>query len=403
MQEEHFFYLFGAGASAGSISTYGPFSNLTDILDSSRKHEEKIQVIPTVLELRKRIKLLSNFLNEYKGHLNKKESPLFPVDQFDSELIRIISKLNWLYGKLDHFPNVDELAENLSKNSDQGFLELKAILSIYFILEQVFHGVDSRYKTFITSIIASTKERENLPNCISIFTWNYDYQLEESIIESRNRFNSNLIVELIENRTIKYPDDLDNKKLSDIEFPIVKLNGCTASYQSKVLNKAKVERTKHFSFVSDLVCNCNPLNFPDLRYNSNYLYDRLSNILPRIFNIYQKSTFPINEFIPSIGFSWDEKREKLISWLNSNSKIDYYTNLVCIGYSFPILNFQIDKEILRSPHLKNIYVQCLPNQFDEISSRIRDLLENYDVNIRHINGINNFYIPGSLLNYLRNY
>jgi len=50
------------------------------------------------------------------------------------------------------------------------------------------------------------------------------------------------------------------------------------------------------------------------------------------------------------------------------------THLVVIGYSFPVFNREVDRQILAAPNLKKVYLQDLPKALPGIENRVKALL-----------------------------
>lgn len=228
-------YLLGAGASAGKFSSYS---------DELRFVSEIRDVIPSVYNMKNRLKyLIYEVLPKYdfrgiKSETIGKSQIIGARDSMRNDLI-------WFLKILDREPFVDVLAETLYYTDQSNFRRLQVILSIYLIWEQCNNGVDLRYKTFLTTLLSSLPQKLKLPANIKIFSWNYDYQLEEAFVEKRNLLLTNKYSEYLESIILTRNEIINNK--NDYEgFKIIKLNGSAETIISvetnEITKNAKIGR-----------------------------------------------------------------------------------------------------------------------------------------------------------------
>ncbi|MFT3911690.1 MAG: hypothetical protein QM737_19865 [Ferruginibacter sp.] len=388
---KEFVYLLGAGASAGTASSYGDDSMLSKF--EEEKNENKIkQVIPSVYNMRYRVGIMiEKVSSEIEDVIIKRNENTLLLNDKKKELI---NDLKWFHYMLGREPYVDILAETLYNTSVEEYKKLTNILSLYLIFEQCFNGVDLRYKSFITTLMSASKNGNSLPKGVNILSWNYDYQLEEAMVEKRRIFaNKESIIEKVLGhifiRNSAFFDEV--QKVNKIDFPIIKLNGCSATLIDK-------ENSDTVSYIPQLILTSSPY-----QYKIEEQKKRLEFIYNIILEYYLQLKSEIGEHRPSISFAWDKSKQSLSSTLSKVEFLKTYEVLIVIGYSFPSLNFYIDRVIVSSPFLKNIYVQCLEKDFKSIESRIMNLCKDNKPTITRVNDVNEFFVPFELQEYIMEY
>ena len=78
-----------------------------------------------------------------------------------------------------------------------------------------------------------------------------------------------------------------------------------------------------------------------------------------------------DDYISQIEYAWEmpqERKEQLEAVLAKT------THLVVIGYSFPVFNRKIDRQILANTMLDKVYIQDLPSALPGIENRVKALL-----------------------------
>ncbi len=193
--------------------------------------------------------------------------------------------------------------------------------------------LDPRYDAFLSAVLT---EEFQLPNNISIISWNYDYQIEKAI----NFFMpEKSLIETGKYLGIEYSSGKS-------EFNVIKLNG-TGFYLQGVDN--------------------------ELNYN---LYD--SELHHFLFNSLGKKGS--NNITSGIKFAWEIDADADTNRKRAAAKIEDAEYIVIIGYSFPIFNREIDIKLFEKiDKCKAIYIQDTPervelikNQLDAINPRINE-------------------------------
>ena len=376
--QEQFVYFLGAGASAGSHSTYGRDSLCYegDFTLQSRKVVSMNQVIPTVNRIADRVAVI--------GHKLKTEAnSIARTDAETNLVIQAAKEMDELSYKLLREPYPDILAETFNAINYAEYSKLIKSLTYYFLLEQMYSGVDSRYKVFLTTLIAGST-RFTLPKNIKIFSWNYDYQFEEALIEKRNQAGLQLYI-----NEIVHTHNFDIDKIES-DFSLIKLNGSAAHFLKDT-----------FSVNSpNLLFNMVEVSNPNY-YESNEeertkrRYAQFSQIM-RLYPIIFKHPFE-----SSIRFAWQKKSsDAIISSIGLLKSLYNVKEVVVIGYSFPPLNFRIDTAILsKCSNLQIITVQVDEVNFPAIKKRLLTIFKHIDRNppiISHTPHYEDFYISENL-------
>lgn len=327
-------YLFGAGASA--------------------------QVMPTIKEMRERIKFVRDFIE--KNYIYEDGEELIinehKFKKNDAKLY-LLEGLEKLYEYSSKHSTVDTYAKRLYINNNrQQAAELNFFLALYFNIEQKIVGVDPRYDTFFISTL--NQDGYNFPNNLKFLSWNYDLQMEAAY---RNIVNQ-------DNNFLKF--NYEYKKFKKDEFTSIKLNGsCNFSQHSDLfpLNKG---------ILSDGISS------KDLDFSLGYGYLQLKNKA----KIYDNGRIDIN-------FAW-YRDWSFISKVAEN--YDQTEILVVIGYSFPFFNREVDRKIIRSmENLRKIYIQ--DRRPKDIESRFLSILPDWkerNINIIPVEDVNEFFLPPEL-------
>lgn len=318
MSELNFVYLTGAGASANALPITATF------------HQR-----------------LLDFYHAYK---TSREDLEFQKGAHATEQLRHEPKLlkcvEWLIDQTERHASIDTYAKKLIVRGDrQKLLELKATLSVFFVIEQSRRLVDLRYDSFIASIVKYVPQRPaTFPKNLKILTWNYDMQLEKAFYEYCP--NEDLVIGQI--------------ALAD---NIVRINGVAGTIQSGHIGANYTSVLRPFTI--------------------NTIIDTLD-----MFGKYIESP---SEYQPDINFAWEQPDfyiERIVKPIASIANI-----LVIIGYSFPFFNREIDRLILAlMKNLSKIYVQLPQQSHHDIGERLNALSKNLP-EITYIGDLDRFYIP----------
>ncbi len=268
---------------------------------------------------------------------------------------------------------------------------LKAILSSYIIFEQllkpadlVFYSedtdhsvvpafqvaykpefqellkthIDKRYITFWGEYLTPTGDRLN--DNLKILSWNYDMQFEASYSHIKN-----YSLELAQQNLQIFPSTLRNVDIS--KSCILKLNG-TAGLVGE-------------SGRQDLI-NAFDLREHKLIDNLNYLIDLVKNNYERAFNK------------PIFSFAWEDEPVVRQTRQFAKDVIKDTSILIVIGYSFPTLNRQVDREIFRDiSSLQKVYLQVPKDELPEILDRLDGINPELRDRVIPRHNLDTFYIP----------
>ena len=331
-------YIFGAGASAGgSISD----NNLPLMKDLNGRFSSIFQRVKNTFDAYKK-QVVSN-ANSGQDHR--------------PEIFRVLEELA---KKAEEHETIDTYARKLYIQHNQGELfKLKCALSVYFIFDQIVCNLDKRYDTFFVTLAEpDITNRVVLPDNIEFISWNYDSQVELTLARLLGDAHLDHITNAL--KIIPWPISGKGPRL-------IKLNG-----------------------------SANVFRFADqLQFLSEYYFAPQNETLAtRIAELYiellenrQKGSLPM------LNFAWEmEKQESIDSLVAAKDVMAQSKNIVVIGYSFPIFNRSVDRELLDQLQMNTtIYVQG-PNPQTEIN-RIAPFIEGKHINLVPIADTKQFYIP----------
>jgi len=332
-------YIFGAGASA--------------------------QALPTIKGLPARIKFVAEYLDSsYKFDPEDKiivTKDVIVFKQVAKEFL--LEGLNRLYENSIGHSTIDTYAKKLYINgNNRDVEELVFFLSLYFNLEQKLSGFDSRYETFLISILSSSTY--SFPRNVKFLTWNYDLQMELAYRNLSRTSDSSLDFDRFSN----------NQRIEQSikeEFNSVKINGsCCMSGRMQSMHP----------LIKSLG---NEDSSDDLDFALCYGY------------LHLKERRRIYESQININFAWYQQNQ----FLNVITKLyDQTEILVVIGYSFPFFNRDVDRKLIQGmTSLKKIYIQDLDPE--SIKSRFLSILpdwENIGIQIISVTDISEFFLPPEL-------
>lgn len=311
-------------------------------------------------------------VNEIEGELVKLIDLLSSFPLKDKELKESLSSLINDFRKLKHacldYATIDSYAKKLwLQGNKKEFAQVELLLTIFFILEQIIHKPDIRYKTFLSKVVQKDVVEDvlNLRKDISILSWNYDNQIE---LAYRSYFDVgySFIREVFGIYDVK-GDDL-NPYLKK-HWRIIKLNG-----------------TANFTREEDWLPSS----------DTNTIDNKL---LKKILGKYALCKGRgLCDGMVRLNFAWEDKWSKDMLTNKIPSLVHDAQTLVVIGYSFPDYNRDIDKNIFKDmPHLENIYIQDkYPNR---IQKNIKPVIpEDRRNKIRIVlhGDVEQFYLPPEL-------
>lgn len=336
-------YLLGAGAS------YGTRENGTG--------SRILTGLPIVSEIGNELENIANLL----ASLPIKDNELEDSKQ---KLIKDFRELkNQCVGS-----TIDSYAKELwLRNDMQGFSHIELLLTIFFILEQIIHKPDIRYKNFLSKVAPKDIACDvlTLAKEISILSWNYDNQIE---LAYRQFFGDNYSF-IRENFGIYDVKDYEQKHQSQNYCKIIKLNGTTNFTQEEDWLNSSDNNTLDETVLKMVLKN----------YNECILSGTCYGML-------------------RLNFAWDDRWSENMRTNKIPQLVHDAQTLVVIGYTFPDFNRDIDRIIFDNmPNLKSIYIQDIaPDWIQENISTVipEDILS--EVKIIPLKYVKQFYLPPQL-------
>jgi hypothetical protein len=338
-------YIFGAGASVGALPIVkdipSRISQLITKLGSSTLH-------------------LPNTPNSFKD--------LPPDKTYLDYQNELIDSLSWLKENCELHYSVDTFAKKLKiKDQNDDLKKLKIALSVFFVLEQLINKPDSRYDSFLASII----ERLHVfPDHVKVLSWNYDYQFELTY----STYTDNPHIYKNQVNLGVFSKNWANDFFDHTGFTLFKLNGTTGFKYWKV----------------------------DSSYNFIEFYNGTldKDILKEVVQNYAKVMYS-NVLIPSLSFAWERDLSEEKVFERAIKSTEDTRVLVVVGYSFPFFNRDVDRQILDNMNkLKKVYVQD-PYHAEDIIERIKaalgdERIEHNKIVFEPINDKEQFYLPHEL-------
>lgn len=323
-------YLLGAGASYGKREKD---SNDKDIAGKI------IEGLPIVNEIPFRLRQVIELYSEPAYKENEEETISEITVNLRDAQSALVDDLKWLYDNTKRHATIDTFAKKLfltGKKDD--YIKLKRLLSIYFKTEQLINRPDSRYDSFLASVLQRNSQGKlRISKDISFLTWNYDSQFEIAYreylftdINSENiQFPEQLGIDIRSNAA-NFPKPATFQ--DDGERQIIKLNGSAA-------------------FVSEFSMG-HYYAFHDGKLDEKQIKQNLwTYYAPYYIDTLERKKCLLN-------FAWEyEKTPEYIQLLN-NTLYDAEI-LVIIGYTFPFFNREVDTFLFEFlwRHLRAIYIQ----------------------------------------------
>jgi hypothetical protein len=314
-------YLIGAGASAKALPV------ISGMADKLIEFSKKVQSDKAFVFENDKLKIGKH--NVTRNEIKEK----------------LCDALNYVIKGTKEHASIDTFAKKLFlSGNDEGLIELKAVLSCFFTYLQTKPLFDRRYDTFFASILRSN--RQEFPENLRVLSWNYDSQFEIAY-EGFTAYNS---FHEIQTRLNLVPNDTvlhlgKNIEFSSNEFAIFKLNGTAG-----MLNTSNAHIVHMLDRVPEEM-NLQAIDAIIRWYGYMTLQENLNSLLT---------------------FAWESNSiaSQVIERAVESTKDT--TVLVCIGYSFPFFNRDVDRKIIRAMEsLKTIYFQALPEHLEENMTRFQ--------------------------------
>ena len=277
----------------------------------------------------------------------------------------LANDIAWLRDETKRHATIDTFAKKLfltRKSND--YQKVKSILSIFFVIEQLIGKADSRYDTFLASILNSRLE---IPSNIKILTWNYDRQFEFVYRE----YTENRYIDAINSSQLGIFDFRSNE-ICNNKWSIYKING-TADFDNPLQYKLSEEQSLEFKALD-------------------YILEQY------IKSIHSNGIFANNS---RLYFAWENQDRTKELFMRVSQDIQDADILIVIGYTFPFFNRETDRFLFKNmPKLKKIYIQD-PNA-EQLKQNIQPVLSS-EQNVaglgNHITTITNcsqFFLPPEL-------
>jgi hypothetical protein len=390
-------YLLGAGASANCL--------------------------PVINELPGRLVEFKSLL-EVRHDINSTEFRQWRDNGLAQVSKQLIDDIDYTLKELGKHSTIDTLARRYFLTNNPRLKVLKQVLITYFLFEQTYHSgsirtenrngtyvehmkqtPDKRYDSFIATILQKHNDNLSFPDNFKIITWNYDTQFEYA--SSEYLINQSLTDVQKAIQAIPTLEDINSEGTREIDlskFCIVRLNG--VAHIKSDLSKFVWEDVRHNTAFLDAI------DKRETKYLSEIVsfYTSISGQTEDIF----KYAWETQDILCDVG-----GEHKNVTQLASS--IMQQTNvLVLIGYSFPLFNRAVDKQLFDSfEQLSKVYIQDLRGEdilgimrssFSILGKKVKEnknryrlsgMFEDevqkkpgeYIIDIEVISDVNQFFIP----------
>ena len=233
---------------------------------------------------------------------------------------------------------------------------MKSLLCAFFLWEQLEHKPDGRYDTFLANVLDS--QSLNIPEDISIISWNYDSQIELAF--SSYRLNTGLNV-FEKNNAGAWPLLTRNGRVFKVNGSATYANGEIVSL-IRDYNKTS-EAIQIIQFYSDSMADTADMGF---------------------------------QFKTHLSFAWEDSPNSVNMMQSMRETTNDTEQVVVIGYSFPFFNRESDRAIFNGmPNLKKVYIQDI-NPEAVIQSLRAVLPVDRKVKVVSVKNCEQFYLPPEL-------
>ena len=338
-------YYLGAGASYGKRD----------------KDKKIIEGIPLVVEIPEQFALFRSYIataaiptdNEFVFQQTYRAS----ASKIDSARRDMLYDIDQLIKGIQEHATIDTYARKLYLTGREGeFIKLKSVLCAFFLWAQLVYKPDGRYDTFLANVLVEGSLE--LPNEISIISWNYDSQIETAF----KSYDSNKRLPVFEKNIQGEWPQLANKGR------IIKING-SATFEDK-------STLRYIEADAD--------NMPVALQMIEFYHDS------------QVDTSAMGlDFNTHLSFAWEnsENNEKIKNTLTKTTEDTEI--VVVIGYSFPFFNRVTDRFIFGGmPKLKTVYIQ--DKNTSAVKQAIEAVLPDREVKIIPIDNCDQFFLPKEL-------
>ncbi len=338
-------YYLGAGASFGKRDENGAI----------------LEGVPVVAEIPKEFAAFRKFIADAeipKGEIIIPGFCLTNAENVERYKRSMLSDIDNLQRGIQEHATIDTYARKLYLTRQLSeFEKLKDVLCSFFVWSQLVHKQDGRYDAFLANVLE--EKTLELPEDISIISWNYDSQVEMAYKSYRKDKDLPIFEKNIMGEWPRLPKC----------GRLFKINGSATFFDTSILSLLKATE-KTTPAVLQLIHF-----YDDSRSDTTDLGFQMRNHL---------------------SFAW-ENTENHDNMMESLSKTTLDTEqVVVIGYSFPFFNRKTDREIIGSmANLKKIYVQDM--NADEVEQSLLAVLpEGKNIKIEKIYKCSQFCLPKEL-------
>ncbi len=359
-------YLIGAGASAGLRGRDLPAGLPTDdrIIEGLPCVNEITSCLEEIVQLLEITKLPDEveWKNDVVGLNNKKD-----WEQTQNEAL---SQFKLLLEKCSEHSTIDTYAKKLRLRKEMANLrKLEQLLSLFFMYLQMENKPDSRYDSFLASIL---QDNLHFPENIHVLSWNYDSQFEIAYDE----YNEGDGLYIGSKKSKVVPSCVE----------VIKING-TASFDGQdSLVKMRKQYLKELKAINPFIegeYGRNPNPFPKQRKMMELVF------LYKLFIAGQTDN-------TNLSFAFDDYEPTEALYKQIDAIMEKTNVLVIIGYTLPFFNRDIDRRILS--HLKPqafVYIQDkYPNRIKQNFSAVYNSIPEGHIKLRE--ETNQFFLPPAL-------
>lgn len=394
MSEENLTYLLGAGASALAVPVVSQlYDRMEFFIDQFEDYNYSGNLGKWLREIVNSEGLEGEPADFYKKLISKLSD--------DGERKVVINRMKKILEDARSHQSIDTYAKRLYLQEDRyKYKEVKKFLSLFLLFEQMgfssdklhlnhfiedlkkrdpvvnrsfnfntFNSInDKRYDQFFAAVLTKGNEGAllRLPSNLNLISWNYDLQME---LVLRKYSQCEHLLDVSEGFKI-YPRGSGTEAIQRMaeDSTIFKLNG-TCGLETDISES-------HFTSL-----------------DSSSLVLPFLSLLSKIFD-------------PSLEDLLKSKRALSFAWEDGNSspgfvqdicadKISNSSSIVIIGYSFPVFNREIDKQLFSQLREgTKIYIQDLPGNIKSVIHAAESIIpEGNDCKIIPIDKVDQFYVP----------
>ena len=282
-------------------------------------------------------------------------------------LCKLTDTIKLLADDADRSASIDVLARQCYLREDrQQLRDLKAALSTFFLLEQSRLPADPRYADFFAYMAdRDTHGSLAMPTNLRVISWNYDMQFEKSFAEFiddpgfQKKRSSGEMLQVI-------PTGVESGVHSDGLFAIYKLNGTAGARDN---NGTLIK-----SYDPVVYSSPGRLAADNLRLSLHF-FDQVSRGADE----------------PYLQFAWEDDNRR-VDMLTLISRFTPVETIVVIGYSFPVFNRNLDREVFKMLRPNTVYVQVAGD--DAVTDRLSSMGVDPD-KIKVVRDQDQFHIPYS--------